>query len=82
MDKETCQSIIIQELCELTGLEPEELHEIRELNLFENGILDSLSLIHLIKRLEDHLCWKINITAYQIEDFSTINALIALIEHL
>lgn len=69
------EQIVFRILSELTGLKSEELQNIRTLNLFENGILDSLSLVRFMNELEEKLNQKINISACQIENFSTIDAL-------
>lgn len=76
------EQIVFNILSELTGLRSDELQNIRTLNLFENGILDSLSLVRFMNELEEQLHQKIDINACQIDNFSTIDALIDLTSHL
>ena len=72
------EQIVLESLAEITGLESEELTEIRMSNLFENGILDSLSLVNLLTRIEKKSKAHIDIRLLKPENILTIDALIAM----
>lgn len=56
--------------------EVEEIKEDRNLNLFDDGILDSLSLIELLLALEEELGLKLEPTEIDREDIETPNKLL------
>lgn len=66
------ERIVCEELSELTGLSVEELADLREENLFESGILDSLSLMTLITALKSRLGLDISLKKYSVKEFATI----------
>ena len=76
------EKLIFENMSEMTGLEEDELEEIRENNLFEDGILDSLSLVNLIGMMEDELGVKVNLASRKLEEFANINAIIDFFEKL
>lgn len=56
--------------------EVEEIKEDRDLNLFDDGILDSLSLIELLLALEEEFGLKLEPTEIHREDIETPNKLV------
>lgn len=56
--------------------EVEEIKEDRNLNLFDDGILDSLSLIELLLALEEEFGLKLEPTEIDREDIETPNKLL------
>lgn len=54
----------------------DEVIEDRDIDLFENGLLDSLGTIELLLQLEEKLGVKIQPTELQREDISTPNKII------
>jgi len=69
--------LVYESLEAITGVPKDELAEIAEENLFENDILDSLSLAELVSSLEKATGKKINLKDMNFECFSTINQIIA-----
>ena len=76
MIKET----IIKIIEDITGLDGEYLNNNPELNLFENCILDSLSIVNLISEVEIRLNIKIDISKHKPEEFINISSLTNLFE--
>lgn len=76
------EELVLDLLADITGLEPQELAENKDINLFESGVLDSLSLSGMIASVEEEIGKTINITDFCIKDFSTINAIVHILEEL
>lgn len=76
----TVQKAILTAMEDILGLEQEELLENLDLDLFENGLVDSLAVVTLINEIEGHLDCKIAIKQISPDDFLTINRLTAAIE--
>ena len=66
---------ILEEICE-----DDVVREDRELDLFEEGLLDSLGVAELLVAIEDRLGKVIAITEIEKEDVDTVNKIIALVE--
>lgn len=75
------EDIVLDAFSELTGLDKEFVNKIREMNLFKEGILDSLSLVNLLTIIEEKTNNKIDIYKCKVEDFLTINSIIKLVEN-
>ena len=76
------EELVLNLLSDITGQEPEELKEIKDVNLFTSGVVDSLSISSLIAEAEEALDKKIELTKYSAEDFATINKIISVLEDL
>ena len=59
---------ILVEICDEEGIREEP-----EMDLIEEGLLDSLALVELLVRLEDEFGITISPTEYEKGDFSTFN---------
>lgn len=70
--------IVLNGLSEITGLSKDELEEIKNENLFEMGILDSLSLAGLLIWIKDETGLVIDLSKYLPEEYSSIQTLIDL----
>ncbi len=68
MDLEKIALEIMEEACET-----DEIGEDLDLDLFETGLLDSLSKINLILLIEDKLKIRLQPTDLEKEDISTVN---------
>ncbi len=66
------EKIVCEEMAELTGLSVEELEGLREEDLFESGILDSLSLMTLLTALQTRLGITLSLKDHSVRDFSTV----------
>ena len=66
---------ILEEICE-----DDVVREDRDLDLFEEGLLDSLGVAELLVAIEDRLGKVIAITEIEKEDVDTVNKIIALVE--
>ena len=76
------ERIVLDCLSEITGLENEELKEIRAINLFENDILDSLSFVNLLTHLEEMCNTHIDFSLFKPKNLTTIDELIAMVAAL
>lgn len=76
----TVQKAILTAMEDILGLEQDELIENLDLDLFENGLVDSLAIVSLINEVEEHIGRKIAIKQISPDDFLTINKLTAAIE--
>lgn len=70
------EDIIYESLEEITGLGIEDLKQIKDLNLLENGVLDSLSFVNFISYFEKKTNKKCDITKLKITDITSIEKLI------
>ena len=73
MNKEEAK--IIEVLCEICGAEPEDLEG--DMELFDEGILDSFGVISLFVELEDAFGIKLDPTEVERSVISTPNKLVA-----
>lgn len=76
------EKVIIDCLVDITGLDEDSLIDAKKLNVFENGILDSLSLVNLMSELEEKLNIEIDFSKLKQEDFSSIESIINAIEKM
>lgn len=69
---------VIEILCDLTGADPEDME--MDLELFEDGLLDSFGVISLFVELEENFGVRIEPTEIDREDISTPGKIIAYVE--
>lgn len=65
--------IILNALSDITGLDTEELRENADVNLFEEGILDSLSLTSFVNTVARESGKTITFKNIDLEKFTTVN---------
>ncbi len=70
---------ILAILAEKCGVEPEDLSEDMDIDMFEEGLLDSFAMLGLIVEFEEQLGIKLEITEIDRKDINTPNKVI---EHL
>jgi D-alanine--poly(phosphoribitol) ligase subunit 2 len=75
MDAEKIVLDAVEEVLGLDGLE-----DSKDLNLLDEGLVDSLSAVYLMVRIEEMLGIKIDISQMTPKDFSTVNSIIAAVE--
>lgn len=73
--------IVLKCLKEITGLEIDDLRKIKDSNIYEIGLLDSLSLVNLIYEIETETGKKIDISKCSPNDFETIGKIIETVEN-
>lgn len=66
-------------LADKCGVEPEDLKEDMDIDMFEEGLLDSFAMLSLIVDFENNLGIKLEITEIDRKDINTPNKVI---EHL
>lgn len=69
---------VLEIVVDITG-EP-EISEERDLDLFENGLIDSLGIVSLIVRLEEAFDIVIAPSELEREDFNTVNKITAVVK--
>ncbi len=67
---------ILEILAEKCGVEPEDLSEDMDIDLFEEGLLDSFAMLGLIVDFEEQLGIKLEITEIDRKDINTPNKVI------
>lgn len=72
--------MIVEAMETVIGAEKDELLENLDLNLLENDLLDSLSIVTLLSEIEKSIGKKIDIKKISPENFQTINRMTAAIE--
>lgn len=60
---------------EITGLSRDDLNDIKDLDLFENAVLDSLSFVSFVDMLSEKLNIKLNFTEVNMDELRTINSI-------
>lgn len=71
---------VFSALEKITGIERADLEENMELNLLENGILDSLSTVTLITEISSAAGKELSVKQFTMSDFESINTIIAAME--
>ena len=74
------QQAILTAMEDILGLEQQEMLENLDLDLIENGLVDSLGIVSLITEVEGHIHHKIAIKQIAPDSFRTVNLLAAAIE--
>lgn len=67
---------ILQILADKCGVEPEDLKEDMDIDMFEEGLLDSFAMLGLIVDFESELGIKLEITEIERKDINTPNKVI------
>ncbi|MEE1279534.1 MAG: D-alanine--poly(phosphoribitol) ligase subunit DltC [Oscillospiraceae bacterium] len=67
---------ILEILAEKCGVEPEDLAEDMDIDMFEEGLLDSFAMLGLIVDFEEQLGIKLEITEIDRKDINTPNKVI------
>lgn len=68
---------ILQILADKCGVEPEDLKEDMDIDMFEEGLLDSFAMLGLIVDFEAELGIKLEITEIERKDINTPNKVIS-----
>ncbi|MBQ7800173.1 MAG: D-alanine--poly(phosphoribitol) ligase subunit DltC [Oscillospiraceae bacterium] len=67
---------ILEILAEKCGVEPEDLKEDMDIDLFEEGLLDSFAMLGLLVDFDEQLGVKIEITELERSEINTPNKVI------
>ncbi len=65
---------------EIFGLPSDELRADPDIDLIEQGLIDSLGIVSLINYVESQIGYKIDIKSMSPGDFTTVNTIAAAIE--
>lgn len=74
------QQAILNAMESILGLDAREMIENLDINLFDNGLVDSLALVTLITHVEKSIGRSLDIKQIEPENFLTINRLTAAID--
>lgn len=76
------EQIVLDCMSKVTGLDVAELNEIKDENLYEMGMLDSLALVSFVTELEEKINKEVNLADAKPEDFTSLNSIIKYIDTL
>ena len=76
MEKKEIETIVIENLTNITGLSSESIAKIKSDNLFKMGILNSLTLVSLMDMIENKMNLKIDIKQCEFSDFESVNSIV------
>lgn len=71
----TTVEAVLEVMDDILGFDKAEMAEMLDVNLFEEGLLDSLSVITVLQSLEDVVGHPIEIEKMAPEDLATVNRL-------
>lgn len=71
---------ILEAMEEVLGLDKEELHEMADANLIEEDLIDSLSVVTVLRAVERRVGFPIDLSKMKPADFVTLNRMSAAIE--
>lgn len=74
--------IVLESLSDITGLDIESLNSANNINLFKEGILDSLSFVNLIGDIEEKLDIEVDFTKINVNKISNIQSIIDFINDI
>lgn len=74
--KETLKELI----ADVSGFDPDDITD--DIDFFEEGILDSFGVVHLLVKIEESFGKKINIAEIVRDDINTMDKLIAMVENV
>lgn len=73
---------VLTTLENITGIDKSDLEETPDLDLLENGILDSLSTVTMLSTLSESLNKELPLSQFNISDFKTVSSIVAAIERV
>ena len=76
------EQIVLDSMSKVTGLDVAELNDIKDENLYEMGMLDSLALVSFVTELEEKINKEVNLVDAKPEDFTSLNSIIKYIDTL
>lgn len=82
MNEERLEKIVIESMSEVTGLNMDSLKKIKSVNLFDKGIINSMSLVSLLTQIENRIDKRIEIRDCKLEDFISIESITDLLVRL
>lgn len=68
--------IVLESIEKVAGIDKEELREALDLELMEEGVLDSLSLSMVVSNIETKIGKPLNIRDMKPSDFTSVNTLV------
>lgn len=69
---------LIELLADVSGFEPEDITD--DIDFFEEGVLDSFGVVHLLIKIEDTFGKHINIAEIVRDDINTMDKLMAMVQ--
>ena len=76
------QKIVLEAAEEVLGLEQEDMLDNMDMNLWEEGLLDSVSMASFLAEIEDRIRRKIDVKELSPEDMASFHSIIAAVERL
>lgn len=73
---------VLTTLENITGIDKSDLEETPDLDLLENGILDSLSTVTMLSTLSEALNKELPLSQFNISDFKTVSSIVEAIERV
>lgn len=74
--------LVLETIEKITGIEKAELKEDIDINLLENGILDSLSIVSLLAEISERTGRRITVKQMKISDFATVTSIAQAIDNI
>lgn len=76
----TTVDAILEAMDEVLGLDQEELREMTDANLIEEDLIDSLSVVTVLRAVERRVGFPIDLSKMEPADFVTVNKMAAAID--
>ena len=74
--------LVLEAIEKITGIGKDELKEDIDINLLENGILDSLSIVSLLAEISERMGKRITVKQMKVSDFATVTAIAEAIDKI
>ncbi len=74
--------LVLETIEKITGIEKAELKEDIDINLLENGILDSLSIVSMLAEISERTGKRITVKQMKISDFATVTSIAQAIDNI
>ena len=76
------KSVVFDAADEILGLPQDEMEDQMDLDLFENGLIDSLGCVAMIDYISSELSCRIDMENMEPEDYESLNSIIAAVERI
>ena len=76
------EKVVLEAAEEILGLSQEDMSENMDLNLWEEGLLDSISIASIIAYLEEHIHKTIDTEKLTAGDFISLNSIISTVKRV
>lgn len=74
--------LVLESIEKITGIGKDEIKDDIDINLLENGVLDSLSIVSLLAEISERMGKRITVKQMKVSDFVTVTSIAEAIDKI